>query len=297
MKHISLRQKTVWILGTSLAILVLFSTIISYIFYSGAIRLGTDADKTQFFVIFSCAEFLVAIVLVALGAVYIDLCIVAPLKNMTEAVKSLRYEDTGNEDGRLALKELNIHSGDELEELYEALKQFQRETGEYLTSLKQENWAEEHDHMTMLDNKEKFERRVKEVYPLAHSIFVACLNIINLHVVNEKLGFDAGDSILSKVARELRRLSGDTIHAYRLEDDHFVLIFTDYSEEDAKSVMKNWTERVGRLNRASDKFECRLAWGGCYGSEDFDTMDIFRHADTELYCNKALLKKELEKKL
>jgi len=283
-------------MGCTLAILVMFSTIVSYIFYSGAIQLGSEADKTQFFIIFSCAEVLVAIVLVLLGAVYVDFCIVAPLRNMTAAVQSLRYEDSGDEDGRLALKELNIRSGDELEELYEALKQFQRETGEYLTSLKQENWAEEHDHMTMLDNREKLDRRVKDVYPLAHSIYIACLNIVNLHIVNEKLGVDAGDSILSKVARELRRLSGDTIHAYRLEDDHFVLIFTDFSEEDAVSVMKNWTERVGRLNRASDKFECCLAWGGCYGEDKFDTMDIFRHADTELYCNKALLKKELESK-
>jgi GGDEF domain-containing protein len=227
-----------------------------------------------------------------------DLCVVKPVTDMTRAISEISFDEDGmirgEDDSKHSLKKLEINSGDEMEELYKTLKKFQLDTSEYLISMRDDSWEKEHDSMTMLANGVKFNKRKKEVYPYADSIYIACLNIINLHVVNDKISSEAGDGIISKVARELRRLNSENIHAYRLEEDHFLLVFCGYLEEEAISVLTKWVDRVGRLNRNSDEFECRLVWGGAYGEGLFDVDDVYKHADTELYCNTAVTKKNLK---
>ena len=65
---------------------------------------------------------------------------------------------------------------------------------------------------------------------------------------------------------------------------------------DAIDFINRWVKRVGRLNRESDNFEVRLAWGGAYGEGELDVEDIYKHADTEMYINEITLKKQLEVK-
>ena len=304
-KRATLRGKTILLLTISLAVLVIFSTAISYIFYSNAIISGTsdpEADRKSFFVIFTCAEVIAAILLVVVDTIFAEMYIIKPVRRMTRALGSIEYgsaedyDERDSKQSRLALKNLGIDSGDEIEELYRALQKFQVDTSEYLLDIRKGSWEQEHDTMTMLDNKEKFEKRCKDVYPFVDQLYIASLNIVNLHIINERLGVEAGDSIMTKVARELRRITSDKIHTYRIVDDHFLLILTGYSEEDAVSFVNRWVERVGRLNRGSDNFECRLAWGGAYGQGEMDVEDIYKHADTEMYCNEILLKKQLEAK-
>ncbi|MCR5250836.1 MAG: diguanylate cyclase [Lachnospiraceae bacterium] len=304
-KKKSLRGRTILLLTVSFAILVIFSIVISYLFYSNAIVVGSsdpEADRRSFFLIFACAEIIAAILLVLVDIIFAEMYIIKPVRRMTTAIASIEYGKADEYDerdsiqSRLALKNLGIDSGDEIEELYRALQKFQVDTSEYLLDIRKRSWEQEHDTMTMLDNKEKFEKRCKEVYPFVDKLYIASLNIVNLHIINEQLGVEAGDSIMTKVARELRRITSDKIHTYRIVDDHFLLILTGYSEEDAVAFVNRWVDRVGRLNRVSDVFECRLAWGGAFGEGDMDVEDIYKHADTEMYCNEIVLKKQLEAK-
>ncbi|MCR4641254.1 MAG: diguanylate cyclase [Lachnospiraceae bacterium] len=306
-KKTSLRGKTILLLTVSLAVLVVISTVISYLFYSNAIvspaNPGQDEELRKcFFIIFTCADVIAAILLVVVGTVFMDMYIIKPVKRLTNAIKSIEYgkaeeyDERDSKQSRLALKNLGIDSGDEIEELYRALQKFQVDTSEYLLDIRKGSWEEEHDTMTMLDNREKFEKRCKEVYPFVNSIYITSMNIVNLHIVNDRLGAEAGDSIMTKVAREMRRVSSDRIHTYRIVDDHFLMVLTGLSEEDSVAFVKKWVERVGRLNRGSDNFECRLAWGGAYGEGEMDVDDIYKHADTEMYCNVIVMKKELEAK-
>lgn len=299
----SLKKKAVFLVAGALAVLVMCSTLISYIFYTNAldgyIRDSAKAEsKGQFFVIFTCSMVFLAVILAAITDILLEVYFVKPVTDMTKAISSITYSEAGmseGEDGEqsVTLKDLDINSGDEIEELYHALQKFRLDTAEYLLSIREDSWEREHDSMTMLSNRVKFDKRKVEVYPYADSIYIACLNVINMHVVNDSISTEAGDGIISKVARELRRLSSENIHTYRLEEDHFMVVFCGYLEEEAIAVITKWVERVGRLNRNSDNFECRLSWGGCFGEGIFDVDDIYKHADTELYCNTAVAKKEI----
>ncbi len=303
MKTRSLKGRTVAVVSAALAVLVFFSTLISYLFYSNALdsylRDGSSIEESrkQFFIIFTCAMILIAIILILIAGMLIEIYIVKPVTDMTKAIASISYDSEGmredNEDPKRALKNLNITSGGEIEELYHALQKFQMDTSDYLINMREASWESEHDSMTMLANKVKFDKRKKEVYPFADTIYIAGLNVINLHVANEKISSDAGDGIISKVSRELRRLSSDSIHTYRLEDDHFLIVICGYLEEESVSIITKWVDRVGRLNRNSDEFVIRLVWGGAFGEGAFDVDDVYKHADAELYCNTAVAKKNI----
>ncbi len=142
----TLRKKTALLLTISLGALVIFSTTISYIFYSNAIIRGAHADidseRTSFFVIFACAEVLAAILLVMVGIFFMDMYIIKPVKRLTEAISSIEYpraedyDERDSKQSRLALKNLGIDSGDDMEELYRALQKFQVDTSEYLLDIR-----------------------------------------------------------------------------------------------------------------------------------------------------------------
>ena len=303
MRKISLKSKAAIFISIALLIFVAFSIAISFVFYSDAVKLSGVSDavssKTQFFIIFTCAEILVAMIIIVLFVYLTGVCVAKPVENLAKVVGGLVYDDElgketyDSEDTKKKLKDLEISTGDEIEVLYHSLQKMQMDLNEYIVGMREDTWEEEHDNMTMLSNRNKYEKRKKEVYPYVDSIYIACLDIINLRQVNEKLSTEAGDSIITKVARELRRLSSDNIHTYRLEEDNFLIVFCGYTEDEATQILNKWNERVGRLNRATDSFECKLCWGGSYGENDFVVEDIFKRADAEMYCQQMVMKNEL----
>lgn len=305
-KSRSIHSKTRCLMVIAFSIMVVFSVVISYIFYANPTLQGgsgdPELDRKIFFMVFIGTEIIAAVLLAFVGTVFIDVFITKPIKRLTKAIESIEYgkaedyDERDSKQSRLALKNLGIDSGDEIEELYHAIQKFQVDTSEYLLDIRKGSWEEEHDAMTMLDNKDKFDKRAVDVYPFVNKLYIASMNIVNLHVVNERLGAEAGDSILTKVAREMRRISSDKVHTYRIVDDHFLMVLIEFSENDAIDFINRWVKRVGRLNRESDNFEVRLAWGGAYGEGELDVEDIYKHADTEMYINEITLKKQLEVK-
>lgn len=67
----------------------------------------------------------------------------------------------------------------------------------------------------------------------------------------------------------------------------------DFKEDEAVKLINQWNDRVGRLNRATDNFDCRIVWGGSYGENDINVDEIFKRADAEMYCQKMIIKKNL----
>ena len=286
MRGTSISRRVLILTVCILFVLVAFSTFIAYVFYSDALVFKyepgeLDYARKSFFVILITAEVMVAIVLAVIASLYIDYLITKPVRSLTTVIDILSTE----EDDKGSLQELMIKGGDEVEELYRSIVKYKEVTDERIRNAESDNWIEQHDYMTMLDNNELYDRRVKEYYPQMKHIFVACLKVLNAETLKEKLGAEAEECMLQKVAREMRRLASETAHAYRLDGDNFVLIFTEYNEKESRSLMDEWIARVGRLNREGDSFECRLVWGGAYAENDFKTADVRSRALAELERN------------
>lgn len=286
MRGTSISRRVLILTACILIILVAFSAFIGYVFYSDALVFKYEPEeleyaKRSFFVILVTAEVMVAIVLAVIASLYIDCLVTKPLKSLTTIVDILGTEETEDD----SLKNLGIKTGDEVEELYHSIVKYKEKTDERIRNAENDNWMEQHDYMTMLDNNELYEKRIKEVYPEMKHIFVACIKVLNLDDIRKNLGAEAEESIMQKVAREMRRVANENTHAYRLDGDNLVLIFTEYNEKESRNLLEKWIERVGRLNREGDDFECRLVWGGAYGENEFKTADIRNRALVELERN------------
>lgn len=294
----SLRSKTLIFTFIVMAVFVFFSSFISYIFYSDAISdvasNAVSTQKTQFFIIYVCAMLLVSLVIIMLTLYVVETFVIKPIDALNDVVTELNYADESLLiEKSKSLKELDIKSGDELERLYHSFSKTHTETNEFILALQESDWESEHDSMTALYNINKYEKRKADIYPFVDSIYMACIDIINMSLVNSRLSPEAGDSIISKVARELRRIANDSIHTYRIKGDTFLIVMCGYTEEEAYNFISGWNEHVGRLNRNTDSFDCRLVWGGSYGEGDFIVDDVYKRADAEMFCQKAVIKNEL----
>jgi len=297
----SLRGKTLSLIITCVVLFMLMSMVLCYIFYSEAVGIEASIDlsdtRTQFFIICIGVEGIMSLLILLLNIKLVDYMFIRPINKIIKAVSNVSYENTDDLDGSLSvndeLKNLVVNTNDELEELCNSIKKMHANANDYIESIHERDWDEEHDSMTLLYNKNKFDRRKKAVYPYVDKIYIACLDIINLSIVNTKLSVEAGDSIITKVGRELRRIESDNIHSYRLIDDNFLVVMIGFKEAEAVKMLEQWNERVGRLNRATDYFDCRVVWGGSYGENDINVEEIYKRADAEMYCNKMIMKNEL----
>lgn len=299
----SIKAKFAWLYSLLVLFFVGITILATYILYCNTA--GKDCIVTlpfmdkELFVIFACIMAMIGLLMVIMFMSMVDVYVTKPLNEVNEILGKLTVSDGDSkevifdDDMVKKLREYDSISSKELYDLTTSIKKLQTDVSVFITGLKEQEWEAEHDSMTMLYNKIKFEKRKEEVYPHVKSIYIACLDIINLNLVNTRLTTFAGDSIISKVARELRRFSSDTIHTYRLEDDHFAVVFCGYSEDEAVTMMEKWNGRLGRLNRSTDTFDCRIVWGGSFGEKNFNVDDVYKRADAEMYCKKMIEKKEL----
>lgn len=150
----------------------------------------------------------------------------------------------------------------------------------------------EHDALTGLENRRKYEQRVKEEYAKADSVYIAFIDVNFLKKINDMCGHEAGDSVLKRVAEDMKTLESDRIHAYRLGGDEFAFVLCGYSENKAEKLIEEWSRGVEPLNRREDPVHCSLAIGGAYGEPPIDMELLLKQADDNMYVKKKAMKAE-----
>lgn len=148
----------------------------------------------------------------------------------------------------------------------------------------------ERDGLTGLENRIKYNRRVSGEYKKLNSVYVVFLDVNFLKKMNDTCGHEAGDSVLKRVADEMRRLIRESIHGYRLGGDEFAFVFCNYSEEEACTMLTEWEKDVMPLNRKEDPIQCSLSIGGAYASRPFDIDVVLKEADEKMYTRKLEMK-------
>jgi GGDEF domain-containing protein len=101
-----------------------------------------------------------------------------------------------------------------------------------------------HDWLTGLLNRRALERRLAEGLP-PHFV-LALLDLDNLKEVNDHLGHPAGDALLRRVARRLKKIAQETGgEAYRLGGDEFVLLVPETAWPQAEVRLKGLPLSLG----------------------------------------------------
>ena len=146
----------------------------------------------------------------------------------------------------------------------------------------------ETDAMTQLYNKNKYRQMLQEYYPEKKRVGVIFWDVNGLKMINDTMGHDYGDYLISTVALSIAKFTDDKALAYRVGGDEFVMVVEDATEERINEIISGWQSDLDTKNRGA-KIKLSAAVGYAFG-EGKDIEEIVKTADTKMYADKQMFK-------
>lgn len=150
-------------------------------------------------------------------------------------------------------------------------------------------YEKEHDAMTGLYNKGKYLELIEGEYQKLESIAIFNMDVNGLKEVNDNLGHEAGDKLISKTAKSIVSVQNDKIKGFRIGGDEFMLIGENLSKDEASELKEKWMNAVSELNKEDDT-ETKIACGMVYGEKGYVLSELLKEADKQMYDDKKRLK-------
>lgn len=151
-----------------------------------------------------------------------------------------------------------------------------------------------HDPLTQLGNRHALQQRMDEVQRQCREQGLSCalllLDLDNFKVVNDSLGHQAGDQLLTQMAIRLQTMLGESTPAYRLGGDEFAILLTGESLDSAcQSLCRAILELMRpRFEIGSHEVFATVSVGfALYPSHAAQLEQLMRPADLALYAAKA----------
>ena len=152
-----------------------------------------------------------------------------------------------------------------------------------------------HDALTGLANRSLLALRLRHSIERAHRDGRQCavlyLDLDGFKQVNDRLGHDAGDDLLRRVARRMSRRLRDNDTLARLGGDEFVLVLEQLAKDtDAEEVARSIIVRLTRWFRLrnGNKVSVGVSIGiSVYPMVGNDADSLLRRADLALYHAKS----------
>lgn len=204
--------------------------------------------------------------------------ILSPLRALEAAIRNGPLSATDDEKG--------IHGDDEIEGLFHLIQKRER----VVSGLSRATWKREHDALTELYNKEKYEACVGSDYQHLSSVGVVYVDVNDLRALNDAYGLPVGDIVLKKAARHVDRFLEGRGQGFRIGDDDFLMVFPGISEDAFIDVVQLIKDSSPVLNRSGDSVHCSLAVGYAYSEGLVDWADVFARAESSMRTEKKRMK-------
>lgn len=142
----------------------------------------------------------------------------------------------------------------------------------------------EHDEMTGLYNRNKFDIMVQDYYKDIENIGVIFWDINDLKRTNDTLGHDAGDQLIKSIALTIAELTNERTNAFRLGGDEFVALVENPNPGEILILARIWQDKMKELNEHAP-FPMSAAVGTIEGpGSDIDFL--VKAADKIMYGKK-----------
>ena len=246
-----------------------------------------------------------AVVLTLLALLATAWVITWPVRRLTAGTRRLAAGDLATRVTRGGASEIDElahafnHMATELADAERAVKTYQAQLEQRVEqrTLQLRHLAE-HDPLTNLPNRRQLFQHLNEMLdaaghstPAGSHIAVLFLDLDNFKTVNDTLGHDFGDRVLTEIGERLRQIAGDNGFIARLGGDEFTLVFT-YSG-DAAEVERRAEHLVVGFQRpllidrrdVSVGVSCGVAMFPEHGR---DATSLLRAADVALFRAKEL---------
>jgi diguanylate cyclase (GGDEF)-like protein len=120
---------------------------------------------------------------------------------------------------------------------------------------------------------------------------VAMLDLDGFKVVNDTMGHDAGDALLTVVGRRLREATRDNDMAARMGGDEFLFIFNDIDKpEDVDAIAQRLLDSFAEpFSVNGSAFQLTASVGGAVFPDDgADEIALMKRADLAMYAAKRM---------
>ena len=157
------------------------------------------------------------------------------------------------------------------------------------------SWLADHDSLTSLFNRRRFEKELEQAMEWAHGNDVDCallyIDLDNFKDVNDSCGHQAGDSLLLKVAGALTDITSDidaSSHpiAARIGGDEFAMILRQVDLESVQNLSDKILHALGNIQHSQDnirfQLSCSIGVAVFPGSES-GSNDLLSNADYAMY--------------
>ena len=137
------------------------------------------------------------------------------------------------------------------------------------------------DQMTHLYNRNKYIQMVQEYFPKVEKVAVLFWDINGLKTANDSIGHDAGDYIITVIAKTIFKIVGTNRFAYRVGGDEFVMIIENPKEQEIETLLEEWNHNMQSMNMSS-KIPLSASVGYAVGRGS-DIEEIIKEADNMMY--------------
>ncbi|HEY2591186.1 MAG TPA: PAS domain S-box protein, partial [Steroidobacteraceae bacterium] len=151
-----------------------------------------------------------------------------------------------------------------------------------------------HDPLTGLDNRLALRTRLTEALAAAAAcrgrIALMMIDLDRFKTINDTLGHDAGDRVISELARRIRAAVRDTDIVARLGGDEFVVVLTSL---EAGARIESIVERIfaplrGRFDIDGSAVHITVSAGvSVFPDDGADGQTLLKRADIAMYAAKA----------
>jgi len=169
-----------------------------------------------------------------------------------------------------------------------------RDVTEQKAAEERASWAADHDTLTGLPNRFLFQKRMEEAIAQADSsgggFGVLLLDVDDFKRINDTLGHDAGDALLSTFAQRIRGALRPDDTIARLGGDEFAVLLEGVCDEEGVAVAVEAI--LGALREpcihSGRVLECQASIGASlYPDQGVDRAELLKNADVALYAAKA----------
>ena len=271
------------------------------------------AERQRLLLILVAGVLIFTSVVLTAAFVFINKTIVTPLHSMTDEMKkftpseNLSYQEAGVID-------LNIKSHDEINEIYQGIRDMQIHIIDYLKDKQKAEKDLRHkdeqidqlsietykDALTGVGNKAAYLKRVGELNRQQTSenleYAIVMVDINNLKAINDEHGHRAGDQYIKGCCHMICEVFKHS-PVYRIGGDEFTVLLQDSDYVNRKELCEQLRadyERTSAQRDVSPWLRYSAAVGMAEKAADDNSVElVFRRADEAMYRDKVRIKKQL----
>ena len=270
------------------------------------------AERQRLLLILVAGVLIFTSVVLTAAFVFINKAIVTPLHSMTDEMKkftpseNLSYQEAGVID-------LNIKSHDEINEIYQGIRDMQIHIIDYLKDKQKAEKDLRHkdeqidqlsietykDALTGVGNKAAYLKRVGELNRQQTSenleYAIVMVDINNLKAINDEHGHRAGDQYIKGCCHMICEVFKHS-PVYRIGGDEFAVLLQDSDYVNRKELCEQLRadyERTSAQRDVSPWLRYSAAVGMAEKAADDNSVElVFRRADEAMYRDKVRIKKQ-----